>query len=152
MAEFFGTPGYPTLFLVSFLAASLLPLGSEWLLTAMLCQGFPAWPVVAVATTGNYLGACTTYLVGIHGGPLLTGKVLRIDAPSRQRAENLFRRYGVWSLLFSWLPLIGDPLCLVGGVFRVPFPHFSMLVIIGKLGRYATLAALIAGGRQALGL
>jgi len=149
--EFFSTHGYPALFITSFLAATVVPLGSEWLLTAMLVQGFTPLPVVATATAGNFLGACTTYLIGLYGGPLLVRNVLRIGEDSRKKAEQLFGQYGSWSLLLSWLPVIGDPICLAGGLFRISFARFSILVIIGKLGRYATIAVLILGGLRVVG-
>ncbi len=150
MEELLSSHGYPALFLISFLAATIIPFGSEWLLTTMLIQGFAPIPVVATATAGNYLGACTTYLIGLYGGPFLFRKLLRITMDSQQKAEILFKKYGSWSLLFSWLPIIGDPLCLVGGVFKIPFSRFSILVSAGKLGRYATIAVLVLGGLGAL--
>lgn len=148
MEEILVAGGYPALFLFSFLAATIIPLGSEWLLTAMIIHGEPVVPVVATATTGNFLGACTTYLIGLYGGPFLIKKVLRVEEKSRQRAELFFARYGSWSLLLSWVPVIGDPLCLVAGIFRIPWISFSLLVITGKLARYATLAVVV---RAALG-
>ena len=150
MEDILNNHGYPALFLISFLAATVIPLGSEWLLTAMILQGFAPGPVVATATAGNYLGACTTYLIGIYGGPFLVRKLLRIDEASQQKAERLFQKYGSWSLLFSWLPIVGDPLCLAGGVFKVRFTTFSALVFIGKLGRYAAIALITLGGMKAV--
>ena len=93
--------GYPSLFLLSFLASTLLPLGSEWLLIAMLARRHDPLTVVLVATVGNYLGACTSYWIGSYGGDLLAEKFLRIDASARERAERFFSRYGSWSLLLS---------------------------------------------------
>lgn len=142
--------GYPSLFLFSFLASTLLPLGSEWLLAAMLLQRHDPLTVVLVATTGNYLGACTSYWIGIFGGSLLAEKILRIDAPARARAERFFGRYGSWSLLLSWLPLVGDPLCLAGGLLRIPYLRFSLLVATGKLARYATVAWLTLKGMESV--
>ncbi len=134
--------GYPALFILSFLASTLLPLGSEWLLATLLMQGFSPAASVALATAGNTLGAVTTYLVGIYGGDWLIRRVLRIDEKARARAEGFYRRYGVWSLLLSWLPVIGDPLCLVGGLLKVRFAHFALLVGCGKLVRYLIVAWL----------
>jgi membrane protein YqaA with SNARE-associated domain len=100
-----------------------------------------------VATVGNYLGACTSYAIGIYGGNFLIQKVLRISAPERERAEHFFARYGSWSLLLSWLPVIGDPLCLAGGLLKISFVRFSALVAAGKLARYATVAWLTLGAQ-----
>lgn len=136
MEHFFTSPGYPALFLLSFLASTLVPLGSEWLLVALLLKGYDPVSTIAVATAGNTLGACTTYAIGLYGGPFLISRVLRISDEARQRAERLYARYGSWSLLFSWTPVVGDPLCLVGGILRVRFPKFFLLVSSGKLARY----------------
>ncbi len=132
--------GYHALFLLSFLASTLVPLGSEWLLVALLLGGYDPVLSVAVATAGNTLGACTTYGIGIFGGPFLIGRILRISDEARQKAESLYARYGSWSLLFSWVPVVGDPICLVGGILRVRFWKFSLLVSGGKLARYALVS------------
>jgi membrane protein YqaA with SNARE-associated domain len=151
MHDFLANHGYLALFFLSFLAATLIPLGSEWLLVAMLLKKHDPVLAVALASVGNYLGACTTYAIGIYGGPLLVRKVLRIDEAAEQRADRLYARYGSWSLLFSWLPVIGDPLCLVGGLLKVRFTRFSLLVFAGKLARYATVAWLTLTGAGMMG-
>jgi membrane protein YqaA with SNARE-associated domain len=134
--------GLLALFLLSFLAATIIPLGSEWLLIALILNGFDARSVVAVATLGNYLGACTTYAIGFYGSEFLIKKILRVDDDSLTRAMSLYKKYGSWSLLFSWIPILGDPLCLAGGVLRLGFPVFSVLVFLGKFARYAAIAYL----------
>ena len=140
--DWLNQPGYGALFAVSFLASTLLPLGSEWLLVMMLAGGYDPVTVVGVATTGNYLGAATNYLIGICGGAWLVEKVLRVSPEQQQRAHDHYRRYGAYSLFFSWLPVIGDPLCLVGGVLRINFGLFTLLVASGKLVRYAVTALI----------
>lgn len=150
MHETIANYGYPALFLLSFLAATLFPIGSEWLLVAMLVQRHDPLMVVTVATAGNYLGACTSYVAGLYGGEFIAGKVLKIGDKERLRAEQLFARYGSWSLLFTWLPVIGDPLCLVGGLMKIRFVRFSILVATGKLGRYAVVAWLTIKGVQTI--
>jgi len=148
MHETLATYGYPALFALSFLASTLIPLGSEWLLVAMLIQRQDPLATVAIATVGNFLGACTSYAIGIYGGDFLIRKLLRIGDSERNRAERFFERYGSWSLLLSWLPIIGDPLCLVGGILNVPFARFSILVASGKAIRYAAVAWLTLKGFQ----
>jgi membrane protein YqaA with SNARE-associated domain len=148
MHETLAAYGYSALFAMSFLASTLLPLGSEWLLVAMLIQRHDPLATVMVATVGNYLGACTSYFIGIYGGDFLIRRVLRIGDMERNRAERFFERYGSWSLLLSWLPFIGDPLCLVGGVLNVPFSRFSIFVSSGKAMRYAAVAWLTLKGIQ----
>jgi membrane protein YqaA with SNARE-associated domain len=128
---------YLTLFMVSFLASTIVPMGSEWLLVALVARGYDPGLSLAAATVGNTLGACTTYAIGLYGGPFLIKRILRISEDSIKRAEKLYTRYGSWSLLFSWVPIVGDPLCLVGGILRVHAVTFSVLVLAGKLARYA---------------
>jgi membrane protein YqaA with SNARE-associated domain len=140
--DWLNQPGYGTLFFVSFLASTLLPLGSEWLLVMMLTGGYDPLSTVATATVGNYLGAVVTYLIGIAGGSWLIEKVLRVSPQQQERAQKQYQRFGVYSLLFSWLPIIGDPLCLAGGVLRTNFWIFSLLVAVGKLARYAVTAII----------
>ena len=135
-------PGYPALFLLSFLSSTLLPLGSEWLLVLMLVKGYDPATSVLTATVGNSLGACTTWLVGRYGGDWLLARLFRINEQQRQRAEAWYQRYGILSLLFSWLPVVGDPLCLVGGLLKIRFTIFLLLVGVGKLVRYAVVAWL----------
>lgn len=142
MHDLLASHGYAALFLLSFLASTLVPLGSEWLLVAMILQKHDPAATVAVASIGNYLGACTTYWIGIFGGTFLIGKILRIDTAQQERAEKLYARYGTWSLFLSWLPLVGDALCLVGGLLKVGFVRFSILVFTGKLARYSLVAWL----------
>jgi len=147
MREVLLSYGFFSLFLMSFLAATLLPIGSEWLLVALLLLKKDPVVAVAVASAGNYLGAVTTYGIGIYGGPFLTERVLGLDEAKTTRARHLYDRFGSYSLLFSWLPVVGDPLCLVGGLFRVKFLRFSLLVFTGKLGRYAAVAWLTVAGK-----
>jgi membrane protein YqaA with SNARE-associated domain len=146
MEQFFLDHGLAGLFFLSFLAATLVPIGSEWLLVTLLFKTFDPITLVFVATVGNFLGACTTYAIGVAGGERLKRKVLRIDSATEERAAKMFRRYGTPSLLLSWLPLVGDALCLAGGIFRVGFGRFSLFVAFGKLLRYAGVAVVTLQG------
>lgn len=135
--------GYPGLFVLAFLAATILPIGSEWMLATLLLVGYDPVLSVSVATIGNSLGALTTYAIGVWGGPWLIANVLRINPTRRQQAERFYARYGIWSLLLSWVPIVGDPLCLVGGLMRVQLVPYSVLVTIGKYVRYQTVAWMV---------
>ncbi|ACH40541.1 membrane protein YqaA [Citrifermentans bemidjiense Bem] len=146
MQDWLVNYGLYSLFILSFLASTLLPLGSEWMVVTMLLAGEKAWAVVAVATAGNYLGALSTYWIGLYGGDFLKRRVLRMDDASTQKAERFYHRFGSISLLFSFLPVIGDPLCLVGGVLKISFVRFTLLVASGKLARYAAVAWLTLKG------
>lgn len=140
MHEWLVNYGFFSLFLLSFLAATLIPLGSEWLLVTMLLSGTEPVTVVAVATVGNFLGALSTYWIGLYGGEFLKRRVLRMDEKITLKAERFYARFGSYSLLLSFLPIVGDPLCMIGGVLRVGFIRFSLLVVSGKLARYAAVA------------
>ena len=146
MEEFLISHGLPALFILSFLAATVLPLGSEWLLVALTLQGVAPGPAVTIATIGNTLGACTTYLIGLWGADWIIRKVLRVGETQQRKAEEIYTRYGSWSLLLSWVPVIGDPLCLAGGLLHVRFQKFLLLVFIGKLARYILVAAITVHG------
>lgn len=150
MHENLAAYGLPALFILSFLASTMLPLGSEWLLVALLVQKHEPMLTVLIATVGNYLGACTSYAIGLYGGDFLIKKLLRIGDAERSRAERFFARYGSWSLLLSWLPVIGDPLCLAGGILKIPFTRFSILVATGKALRYSAVAWLTLKGVQSM--
>ncbi len=142
-------PSLWVLFTLSFLAATVVPIGSEWLLAVMILNGFSPTQTVITATFGNYLGGCTTYLIGICGSDFFIKKLLRIDDSDLRKARKIYRKYGSWSLLLSWLPVVGDPLCLLAGIFRIGFTRFSLLIFSGKFIRYTTLAILtveISGG------
>ncbi len=138
--------GLPALFLLSFLASTIIPLGSEWLLVMLVLQGSPLPATVAVATLGNSLGACTTYLIGSCGSDFLSRRVLRLSDLEIGRSRRMYQRFGSWSLLFSWLPFIGDPLCLLAGAMRTPLTLFLLLVPFGKACRYAILALIARNG------
>lgn len=143
MESFLVDGGLPALFLLSFAAATILPLGSELFLVLLLFNGHNPTTTVFVATIGNFLGALTTYYLGIYGSEFIHRKILRINEKDLMRVQSLYEKYGKWSLLLSWLPIIGDPLCLVAGFFKMHPATFSLLVFSGKACRYTFLAYLV---------
>jgi len=124
------------LFLASFLAATLLPFSSELLLGVLLNQGVNPYAVLFAATSGNVLGAVVNYGLGAFGGRLILRKWWRMSDPEIQRAEKRFQTFGIFSLLFAWVPVIGDPLTVAAGVLHVNFTAFLLLVSLGKFLRY----------------
>ena len=140
MDQFVTDYSLSTLFFLSFAASTVLPLGSEWLLALLIAKGASAALVVLTATAGNFLGACTTYLIGLWGADFVIFRLLRISPETSNRAQRSFRKWGVWALLFSWLPIIGDPLCLAAGIMKTNLFVFSILVITGKAFRYMFVA------------
>ena len=128
------------LFSTGFLSATLLPGGSEANLVATLKLGDNAvWLVVAVATLGNTLGGMTNYWLG----RLLQDKTS--DEKQGHRALLWLKKYGYWSLFFSWLPIIGDPLCLAAGWLRMHHWLSFLIIMIGKALRYSVLAMIVVG-------
>jgi len=135
--------GYVSLFLASFLASTILPLGSEGLLVLLVYKKFNIPALILVASAGNFLGACTSYYIGFKGRGLVE-KYLRFDPKEIEKAEKIFSKYGKFVLLFTWLPFIGDAITVASGLLRVKFWVFSILVFTGKFIRYLIIAYSIA--------
>lgn len=134
------------LFLAAFGAATLLPLQSEAILSGLLLQGeYPVTLLVAVATVGNVLGAIVNWWLGRYIEHWRERRWFPVSGAALDRAQAGYHRYGRWSLLFSWAPVIGDPLTLVAGVMREPFWGFLALVSVAKAGRYLVLTAIVLG-------
>lgn len=133
------------LFMAAFLAATILPLSSELVLSVLLLNGLDPVQLVAVATLGNVLGSLVNYALGFWGGPYLVSKVLKVPPAKLERAQQRFKTYGTWSLLLAWVPIIGDPLTVVAGLLKVNMGWFLLLVTTGKLARYTVLAFLALG-------
>lgn len=146
--EFFIEYGYIGLFIFSFLAATILPLSSEILLGVLLVKGFDPTMSVGVATIGNVSGSFTNYLIGAYGGNFVVKKVLKISEIEFDKAKLRFSKYGIFSLFFAWVPIIGDPLTAVAGVLKINIFIFFITVSIGKFFRYVILAYTIIGGEQ----
>jgi membrane protein YqaA with SNARE-associated domain len=129
------------LFLSAFLSATLLPGSSEAALVALLAagKGSPA-VLIAVATLGNVLGSCVNWVLGRFFAHFRDRRWFPVGPRAFDRAERWYGRYGVWSLLFAWVPIIGDPLTVVAGVLRTELRWFLPLVVLGKLARYVAVA------------
>lgn len=134
------------LFGLSMAAATLLPGGSEAALAALLVEGSrPVWLLVLVATVGNVLGAVINWALGRGLRHFVGRRWFPVTAAQLARGEALFTRYGAWTLLFSWAPVIGDPLTVAAGVLGLRLRIFLPLVTLGKAARYAVLAMLMQG-------
>lgn len=136
------TAPYAGLFLSAFLAATILPMQSEAVLVGLLLTGHSPLTVVAVASTGNILGSIVNWLLGRGIERFRDRSWFPIDQQSFDRAQSWYQKYGKWSLLLSWAPIIGDPLTLMAGVLRERLATFVLLVSIAKTARYVALAAL----------
>ena len=133
---------YAGLFAAAFTAATLLPAQSELVLAGLLVAGNqPAWALLAVASVGNVAGSVVNWALGRGVARFRTRRWFPVREEALARAEGWYRRWGRWSLLLSWVPVIGDPLTVAAGVLREPFLPFLALVTAAKLGRYLVVAA-----------
>lgn len=125
------------LFFSAFGAATLLPLQSEAVLVTTLSLGqHSAVLLIAVASVGNILGSCVNWWLGLHIQRYQDRTWFPVSAHQLQRAQQFYQKYGQYSLLLSWLPVIGDPLTLIAGVMRSRFLPFLIWVSVAKIGRY----------------
>ncbi len=135
---------YLNLFLAAFLAATLLPAQSEAVLLYLL-GSHPAWALIGVASVGNVLGSCVNFWLGRNVQRFMHHRFFPFKPEQITKAEHYYHRYGVYTLLFSWLPIIGDPLTLIAGVMRERFWRFLLLVSIAKTTRYIALYLIWLG-------
>ncbi|TSA07837.1 MAG: DedA family protein [Comamonadaceae bacterium] len=135
--------GLSTVFVVSFVSATLLPLGSEPAVFGLVTLNpHLFWPAILVATAGNTLGGALTWAMG-----LASHQVVDRFQHSRHHLKALdwLERIGPKACLLSWLPLIGDPLCAVAGWLKLPFWPCMVYMTIGKFARYLTMTAVLVG-------
>jgi membrane protein YqaA with SNARE-associated domain len=136
---------YLSLFTIAFLAATILPLQSEAVLTGLLALNQQPWVLlIAVASLGNTLGAVVNWWLGRGVQRFQNHKWFPVTPQQLEKATIAYRRFGRWSLLLSWLPVVGDALTVVAGVLREKLWIFVALVGIGKTARYLVLAAAVA--------
>lgn len=144
--EYFSQLGPIGLFLSAFLAATILPLSSELVLTALLLNGLSPITLVTIATIGNVSGSLANYALGYWGSLVVVKKWLRMSEAEFVRAEQRFAKYGMVALCFAWVPIIGDPLTVVAGVLRIRLRWFLLLVTAGKLARYIAITIMVLQG------
>ena len=134
---------YLGLFAVALLAATILPAQSEVVLAGMiLSERYHLWLLILVASIGNVLGSVVNWFLGRFISHFEGRRWFPVKRNQIAKAERWYQRYGYWSLLLSWAPIVGDPLTVVAGVLREPLPVFLVLVTIAKVGRYLAVAAL----------
>lgn len=143
---FIDLASYLGLFFAAFLAATLLPAQSEALLVGLvMTERHPLAALLAIATIGNVAGSLVNYVLGRFIERFRRKPWFPVSPEALEKAAGWYRRYGLWSLLLSWMPVIGDPITLVAGVLRTPVLPFLVLVTLAKFGRYAVLAAVTLG-------
>jgi membrane protein YqaA with SNARE-associated domain len=133
---------YAGLFMSALVAATLLPMQSEAVLVGLLIAEYSPALLLMAATAGNVLGSAINWLLGRQVERFQNRSWFPASPERLEHASNWYRKYGRWSLLLSWAPIIGDPLTLVAGVLREPFWTFLLIVTVAKLGRYAVLTAV----------
>ena len=131
---------YIYLFLTAFISASLFPLGSETVLLYDLTLNLNIYLLFFVATFGNSLGSVLNYWLGLKGEEYLVEKKV-LDEKKILKGQKYFNKYGGYSLLLSWVPIIGDPITFIAGIVKYNFKKFLILVLIAKGGRYLFLIA-----------
>ncbi|MBC3233954.1 YqaA family protein [Pseudomonas lurida] len=135
--------GYLGLFFAAFGAATLLPLQSEAVLVGLLLSGnYNLWLLLGIATLGNVLGSVVNWWLGRWVEHFKQRRWFPVNDKQLEKARHHYERWGHWTLLLSWVPIIGDPLTLVAGVMREPLWRFLLLVTPAKSVRYGVLAAV----------
>ncbi len=131
------------LFTAAFLAATLLPAQSEALLYVLVLQAnVPVMLLFIVATMGNVLGSVLNWFLGRGLNRWKQRRWFPVSESNVAKAERWYQRWGKWSLLASWVPVVGDPLTFAAGALREPFWSFLLFVTIAKAGRYAVVCAI----------
>ena len=135
---------YVSLFAISFLAATILPFSSELTLAGLIATSdYDNLLLLIVASFGNVLGSVVNWVLGSYSRNLTKKKWFPFKETQIERSSKWFRKFGKWSLLFAWVPVVGDPRTLVAGILRVKFIDFIILVSIGKVSRYLIVFYLI---------
>ena len=136
---------YFSLFVISFLAATILPFSSELTLAGLIiASNYDKLLLLIVASFGNVTGSAVNWALGFYSRNLTTKKWFPFKETQIEKSSQWFRKFGKWALLFAWVPIIGDPLTLVAGLLRVRFLDFIILVAIGKVSRYLIVFYLMS--------
>jgi membrane protein YqaA with SNARE-associated domain len=128
---------YFFLFLLSFLSATIFPLSSELTLVGLLRAGnYSSFLLISTASLGNILGSVFNWSLGFYLLKHMNKKWFPFRESQINQTSNWFKKFGVWSLLFAWVPIVGDPLTFVAGILKINFLLFLILVAVGKISRY----------------
>ena len=134
-----------SLFIISFLAATILPFSSELTLAGLMAtSNYDNLLLLIVASLGNVLGSVFNWILGFYSRNLSKKKWFPFKNKKIEKSSKWFNKFGRLSLLFAWVPIIGDPLTLVAGLLRVKFIEFLILVTIGKVSRYLVIFYLLS--------
>lgn len=134
------------LFLSAFGAATLLPLQSEAVLLGLLAQSqWSTAVLISVASVGNILGSCVNWWLGLKIEHYKNKSWFPVSEVKMLQAQSIYQKYGYWSLLLSWLPIIGDPITLIAGLMKENFWRFALIVTAAKVARYLVVYLVFIG-------
>lgn len=137
---------YFILFFSAFGAATLLPLQSEAVLIGLLFQNqYSIFALIMVASFGNILGSCVNWYLGLKIEQFKAKKWFPVSEKNMVKAEHIYQKYGYWSLLLSWVPIIGDPITLIAGLMKEKFVRFLFMVTMAKTARYCFIYWVYVG-------
>jgi membrane protein YqaA with SNARE-associated domain len=137
---------YGALFAASFLSATIFPFQSEAVLFGMLlAEHYAWWALILTASIGNILGSIANWFLGRYLAHFDGRRWFPVRRERMAGAEAWYRRYGRWTLLLSWVPVIGDPLTIVAGIMRESLAAFILLVALAKTARYLAVGGLSLG-------
>lgn len=139
MLDGFVEYGYLGLFLASFLAATILPLGSEVVFAGLIALGMNAWTCVIIASVGNWLGGMTNYLLGRLGKIEWIEKYLKVDKGKIDKIQHWLEGKGAFMAFFSFLPIVGDVIALALGFMRSNVYIVNVSMFLGKFARYVLI-------------
>jgi len=142
--QLFIDNAYTSIFISSFLSATIIPFGPEGVLVYFINQKYDILSIIIAATLGSYLGAVLNYYIGSKGSNVLLNKIININEDQIEEAKEKFKKYGSFVLFFSWMPVIGDPLTFVAGLLKFDFSRFTVYVILGKAFRFIIVAGAIS--------
>ena len=138
--------GYIGLFIASFLAATIIPLSSEIVLSILIANNYDLSLSLVVASFGNWFGGLSSYAIGRLGNWNFIEKYFRVDKNKILQLKNRVDRYGGLLALLSWTPVFGDPIAIALGFFRTNFYLVSIYMLVGKVFRYVVWAAITYWG------
>lgn len=138
-----GVALYAGLFLSALASATFIPGTSEAALVSLLLAGHSPWLLLVIASAGNVLGSVINWFIGRGVERFRDRRWFPVKPAALQQAQRWYAKYGKWSLLLSWAPVIGDPLTVVAGVMRERFAVFLLMVAVAKVGRYAVVMGVV---------
>jgi membrane protein YqaA with SNARE-associated domain len=136
MVEFIQNYGFLALLLVSFIAATILPFSSEAALTLGILSGIPIFAAVTACSIGNCAACSFNYGLGAF----FTTPAKIQKSKSGKKAYDWVKKYGIWSLLLTWLPIVGDPITIAAGIFRIKLVIYITIVFSLRILRYVAIA------------